>query len=133
MPDSRRPDAAPTSTPLLASEFVTRVDVGDLPEARGRSRVLKTLQTQAIAAVLLVLIIVFSITSPYFLNVENFLIIGRTVALLGIMAVTQTFLVVSKGIDISIGSVAALTGVLLGFFFSAGFNIWVSRLPPSGS
>jgi len=126
MPHSSNPGSGPAPAPSRVSEFARQVDGADSPAANRRSRLLRTLQTQAIAAVLLVLIVVFSMTSPYFLNVENFLIIGRTVALLGIMAVTQTFLVVSKGIDISIGSVAALTGVLLGFFFSAGLDIWVS-------
>jgi len=51
---------------------------------------------------------------------------GGTFAVLGIMAITQTFLVISKGIDISIGSVAAVAGVLLGFFYSNGVNIWIA-------
>lgn len=104
----------------------TDVEVKAATQLQRRSRLLRTIQTQAIAGVLVVLIIIFSLTSPYFLTLENFLAMGGTFAILGIMAITQKFLVVSKGIDISIGSVAAVSGVLLGFFYGNGVDIWIA-------
>ena len=49
---------------------------------------------------------------------------------LGIMAVAQTFLIISGGFDLSVGSVVALTGVAIGVLFQngAGLDIWLSAL-----
>lgn len=103
-------------------------ELKDSASSQRRSRFLRRLQTQAIAGVLVILVIIFSIASPHFFTLQNVLNMGGTFAILGIMAISQTFLVISKGIDISIGSVAAVSGVLLGFFYSNGIDIWVSAL-----
>ncbi|CAN5319088.1 ABC transporter permease [soil metagenome] len=113
------------TTPAAPDIESGELEVKDSAAAQRRSRLIRTLQTQAIAGVLIVLVIIFSIASPYFFTLDNFINMGGTFAILGIMAVSQTFLVVSKGIDISIGSVAAVAGVLLGFFYSNGVNIWI--------
>jgi len=51
------------------------------------------------------------------------LIIGGGTAALGIMAVAQTFLIISGGIDISVGSVVALSGVVLGLLLIGGLPL----------
>ena len=58
-----------------------------------------------------VLIIVFSVSSPYFLTLSNFENIGRQTALVSIIAVGMTFVIVSGEFDLSVGSVLALAGV----------------------
>ena len=59
------------------------------------------------------LIVILSILSPYFLSVNNFFNILVAVAVIGIMAVTTTMVIVSGGIDLSIGSVVAIAGVMV--------------------
>jgi ribose transport system permease protein len=59
----------------------------------------------------LILVIALSILSPYFLSANNFLNILVAVATIGIMSVATTMVIVSGGIDLSIGSVVALSGV----------------------
>ena len=58
-----------------------------------------------------ILIIVFSVSSPYFLSLSNFENIGRQTALVSIIAVGMTFVIVSGEFDLSVGSVLALAGV----------------------
>lgn len=61
---------------------------------------------------LVVLCVVLSILSPVFLTLSNWLNIVRQVSINGILAVGTTFVVLGGGIDLSIGSVMALAGVV---------------------
>jgi len=63
--------------------------------------------------VLAVLVIFFSVKSPYFLGTENFLNILTAIAVTGIIAVPATMLLVAGQVDLSVGSGAAFCGVLL--------------------
>jgi ribose transport system permease protein len=56
-------------------------------------------------------VVVFSILSPQFLSVENLLNVGLSIAITGILAVGMTFVILTGGIDLSIGSVLALAGI----------------------
>lgn len=114
--------------PVGAATGTNADDLRASEASQRRARFVRTLQTQVVAGVLVVLVVTFSLASPHFFSLSNLLDIGATFGILGIMAVTQTFLVISKGIDISIGSVAAVVGVLLGFFYINGVNIWVATL-----
>src|SRR5262245_51301285 len=68
--------------------------------------------------------IYFGLSSPYFLEPSNALIIGATAAPLGIMALAQTFLILSGGIDVSVGSVVAITTVTAGLLMQGGADFW---------
>src|SRR2546430_1184574 len=60
---------------------------------------------------LFVLIIFFSFTGQGFLNVYNFQTIGADMALVLIMALGQTFVILSGGIDLSVGFVMGMASV----------------------
>ncbi len=60
---------------------------------------------------LLLLIIFFSITGQGFLNVFNFQTIGADMSLVMIMALGQTFVIISGGIDLSVGFVMGMASV----------------------
>src|SRR5947199_4512168 len=60
---------------------------------------------------LLVLILFFSITGQGFLNLFNFQTIGAYMSLVLIMALGQTFVILSGGIDLSVGFVMGLASV----------------------
>ncbi len=62
--------------------------------------------------VLLAMIIVLSLLSSSFLTVTNMLNILRQVSISGIIAVGMTMVLVTGGIDLSVGSVMALAGVI---------------------
>jgi inositol transport system permease protein len=57
--------------------------------------------------------IVFAILSPAFLSVSNVLNILNQTAIWGIMALGMTFVIIAKGIDLSVGSVLALSGLVV--------------------
>jgi ribose transport system permease protein len=65
-----------------------------------------------LVAVYAVIVAVFAVLSPFFLTRNNFLNIGVSVSILGIVAATQTMVIVARGFDLSVGSVVALSGVL---------------------
>jgi ribose transport system permease protein len=57
-------------------------------------------------------IVALSILSPSFLTSRNLLNLVRQTSVHGIMAVGMTFVILSGGIDLSVGSLLALTGVV---------------------
>ncbi len=61
---------------------------------------------------LFVLLIVASVASPAFLRPANLLNLVRQASALGIMAIGQTFVVLTGGIDLSVASLAATTNVV---------------------
>ena len=64
---------------------------------------------------LIVIIIVFSLLSPYYFSVSNFLTMASHVAIYGILAVGMLLVVLNGGIDLSVGSTLGLCGVIAGF------------------
>jgi ribose transport system permease protein len=67
-------------------------------------------QRFAALAALVVLSAIASVLSPVFLQPENLLNILRQVSYTGIIALGMTFVIVTGGIDLSVGSMAALVG-----------------------
>ncbi|MHC6202675.1 ABC transporter permease [Breznakiellaceae bacterium SP9] len=65
-----------------------------------------------ILIILIAMCIVFAILSPAFLSVSNVLNILNQTAIWGIMALGITFVIIAKGIDLSVGSVLALAGLV---------------------
>jgi len=65
-------------------------------------------------ALALALGVVLSILSPHFLTSNNLLNVLDQSVVVGIVAIGMTFVILIGGIDLSVGSVAGFTGVLLG-------------------
>jgi ribose/xylose/arabinose/galactoside ABC-type transport system permease subunit len=63
---------------------------------------------------LIVLCGVLAVLTPYFLTVSNLLNIAEQTSINAIVAVGMTFVILSGGIDLSVGSIVALSGVVLG-------------------
>ncbi|MBW7881749.1 MAG: ABC transporter permease [Caldilineaceae bacterium] len=63
------------------------------------------------------------------MTTTNMVNIGQTLATTGIVAVTMTLVIISGGIDLSVGSVAALAGVVTSLFWTfAGLPLAVAAL-----
>jgi erythritol transport system permease protein len=60
------------------------------------------------------LIIVFTILSPNFLNGSNLIIMSKHVAQTAILSVGMTFVVLTGGIDLSVGAICGLSGMIAG-------------------
>jgi ribose transport system permease protein len=104
-------------------------------------------------ASLIAILVFFSFASPYFFTPSNLVGILMAATVTGILALGTTFVIVSGGIDLSIGTGMILCGVMTGVFmtywgwpawagvigailfggligFINGFNVSVLRLPP---
>ena len=86
-------------TALTASELLRKV--------RGVDK-----ERYAAVVALVLLTVLSSFLSPYFLQWQNLLNILRQVSYTGIIALGMTFVIVSGGIDLSVGSMAAFVGSL---------------------
>jgi ribose/xylose/arabinose/galactoside ABC-type transport system permease subunit len=75
--------------------------------------------------VLVVGVIAISILSPAFLTVGNIENVLTQIAVIGIVTMAQTMLLVSGGLDLSVGSNVALSGVVCGLLFSRGVPLWI--------
>ncbi len=60
-----------------------------------------------------------------FINVTNLL---RQTAIIGVLAVGMTFVIISSGIDLSVGSVLALSSIMASQLMVAGVPVWLSIL-----
>jgi len=67
-------------------------------------------------AALLMASIFFAVMSPRFLSGPNFSLILQQVMVVGVLAIGQTLVIITTGIDLSNGMVMALSGVLMASF-----------------
>ena len=75
---------------------------------------------------LLVLCAALWIATPHFLTTANLLNVVEQSTLIGIIAVGMTFVILTAGIDLSVGSIVALSGVAMGTAFRAGLPIFAA-------
>ncbi|MDR1986896.1 MAG: ABC transporter permease [Treponema sp.] len=72
----------------------------------------QTAKKYGIVIVLAIMIILLSIAQPAFLSPTNIFNVLTQSSIFGIMALGMTFVIISKGIDLSVGSVLAFSGVI---------------------
>lgn len=87
----------------------------EAPAQARRERLASVAQSYGAAFVLGILLIVGSIAFPTFASASNFSNIATQSSFLLIVAVGMTFVILTGGIDLSVGSVFALGGVLAAF------------------
>jgi ribose/xylose/arabinose/galactoside ABC-type transport system permease subunit len=85
----------------------------NLPGRLQTMRIARVLRTYGIILVILSIVIIGSIISPYFLQVGNLMNISKQAAMLGFLALGMTLVIASGGIDLSVGSVVALSNILV--------------------
>lgn len=105
------------------SEILTPADSEDFPEKTagktssflpgGKARLVNSLTLSVF--ILIGMIITFSIISPHFLSWANIYNIIEQNVVFGIMACGMAFMIITGGFDLSVGSTAALTGVVVAF------------------
>jgi ribose transport system permease protein len=70
--------------------------------------------------VLLVLVLIISLMNPKFLSMYNILNIFRQVSINGLIAFGMTFVILTGGIDLSVGAILGLSGMILGLLITGG-------------
>ncbi len=82
------------------------------------------LNTQTLVFIVLIALWVFlSITSSHFFNINNIRNLFSQEAIIGVLAVGQLYTIITAGIDLSVGSVTALTNVVLTLLVINGMPI----------
>ena len=77
--------------------------------------------------VLILISVFFSISTTTFLTMPNMLNVLRQVSINGIIVMAMTFVIITKDIDLSIGSSFALVSMLVAILFNThGMNIWLA-------
>jgi len=79
----------------------------------GKAHLLNSLSLTVI--ILIAMVITFSIISPQFLSKDNIYNILEQNVVFGIMACGMAFMIITGGFDLSVGSTAALTGVVVAY------------------
>jgi ribose/xylose/arabinose/galactoside ABC-type transport system permease subunit len=79
---------------------------------RGRRLRWQTIAEYVIVVAIILESVFFAVYAPQFLSVPNLVNIALSIAITGILAVGMTAVILTGGIDLSVGSVAALAGVV---------------------
>jgi ribose transport system permease protein len=72
--------------------------------------------------------VVFSILSPYFFSVNNLLTVATQTAVIAIIAIGQTYVLITGGIDLAIGSNIALCSMTAGLCMQANLPVFLCIL-----
>lgn len=96
------------------------LDLGRPVPAFKQATVLELLIRLRALVALCLLVITFAWLTPEFLTTGNLTILIKHVAINAILAIGMTFVVLSGGIDLSVGSVAGLAGMIGGALLSQG-------------
>lgn len=81
-----------------------------------------------VASVLAVLMIYLSFSSKVFLTYDNLFNLFRSTSIYGVIAIGMTFVILTGGIDLSVGSVVGLTSILATMMIKSGMPISISVL-----
>ena len=114
-------DAAPAAPPPEAKRSISAGQVA-LWLLRGRTLI-----------VLILLIIVFSLISSDYLTQSNLISMTKHVSVNAILAIGVTFVILTGGIDLSVGSIAGFASMVAGFLLYKGVplfggTIWFSTI-----
>lgn len=104
--------------------------------ARFRARVFGSIARQKLFAFasLILLMGFFSLASPAFMQVENLLGILQSTAVNGVLAIASTFVIITAGIDLSVGTLMTLCAVMTGVFLTNWeLPLWTGVLAAIGT
>ena len=87
-----------------------------------RMRVPEIFREYGIYVVLALLVLGFSIVAPSFASVTNFILILLQVSVMGILSIGMLFVILSRGIDLSVGSILAISGIFAGLLAKQEFT-----------
>jgi inositol transport system permease protein len=97
----------------MSEEKMTAVSIpGDDVSQSPRRRTRALLAKLAPLGFLFALIVVFSLLNPNFLEPGNLFNVMRQVSITGLIALGMTFVILTGGIDLSVGSILALAGIV---------------------
>lgn len=91
---------------------------------KNKNALMMTLLKGRTFIVLIILVIFFSFASPTFLTSKSLLLIAKHVALYGILGIGMTYVIITGGIDLSVGAVVGLSGMIAGGLINEGLKMF---------
>jgi len=85
-----------------------------------------TLLSLTLVALLALMWVVLSFSTKSFMTPNNIANLLRQGAMIAILALGETFVVITAGIDLSVGAVVGFTSVIIALLLTNGFPIWAS-------
>src|ERR1043165_4634912 len=92
--------------------------------AAGGSVALSLMKLRTFIA-LFAVILFFSFAAPNFLSTANIILMSKHVALNAFLAIGMTFVIVTGGIDLSVGSIVGLCGMVAGYLVLNGIDLQI--------
>jgi ribose transport system permease protein len=92
------------------------------------ARARRLLRESGILGALILLMVVGAIISPHFLQPNNLFNVSRQMAIVGILGIGMTFVILTSGIDLSVGSIVGFVAVVTASLLRAGVP-WYLAVP----
>lgn len=89
------------------------------------SAIIRIRELNVLAALILVSLLI-SLATPYFLTIDNLMGVFRSFSLTAIMAIGMVMVIITGGIDLSVGSVMGLSSLITALCFSVGLPMPVA-------
>ncbi len=107
------------------SENATSATIGLMPPKKS---LLERLQRWEwfLALIVVLVVVVNSNLSPYFLNVDNLFRTSSDFMEIGLMMLPMVFIITTGNVDLSVASTLGMTASFMGWLFNQGVDIWIA-------
>lgn len=78
--------------------------------------------------ILIILIMIMSFANPHFLTADNLETVGRQTAVIGVLSIAQLLVIITGGIDLSVGAILAFSMVISASMLKSGYPIIICIL-----
>ena len=85
--------------------------------------IIEAIKSLGLIWVVIILCAVAYYLNPNFMNLGNLLNVSRQIALVGIVSIGMTFVILTKGIDLSVGSIVGVVAVSSAILLANGWSI----------
>ena len=104
----------------MTDRNATAVAGPDRPAAPPRLGALLRIRELNVLGALVLVAALISVSTPYFLTTDNLMGVFRSFSLVAIMSIGMVMVIITGGIDLSVGSVLGLSSLLTALLFQAG-------------
>ena len=112
-------EADEMQTPAVARDARWSAVSAQTAATQGR-RVIRFLGTHGILLALLLLLAIAAVLSPHFLTLGNLANVARNTSIVGVLGIGMTFVILTRGIDLSIGSLLGFTAIVFALLMQSG-------------
>ena len=104
---------------------MTDIPARAAPASASSGSALLTLMKLRTFIALIAVLVFFSIAAPNFLSAANLILMAKHVALNAFLAMGMTFVIITGGIDLSVGSIVGLCGMVAGYLVLNGIDLQI--------